>query len=126
MKRWYFGMGLLAVLLLGSLPVTRNMTDGMEQVSNSLTAAANNALVGNWEVVESLTESASSRWEENRSFTTAFADHSPLEDIEADLAQLKIYLRARDQEAYAATAARLAKKMEAVGQAHTLSWQNIL
>ena len=126
MKRSYLGLGLLLALLLGSVLATKGMVCRTETVTKELTAAANNALVGNWEEAEESVESALDDWEESRPFTAAFADHTPLEDIEDDFAQLKIYLRTREKEAFAATAAQLAKKVEAVGEAHTLSWQNIL
>lgn len=126
MKRSWIGLGLLLVLLISGLLVTRGMTDRAGSVAERLTAAANNALVGNWDIAESLVESASSDWEKNRPFTAAFADHSPMEDIEDDFAQLDIFLRTKEKETFAATAAQLAKKVEAVGEAHALHWQNIL
>lgn len=126
MKRCYAGAGLLAVLLAVSLLVTRGMEKRTAPIAEDLTAAASNAMAGNWEVVEELTKKASSVWEKNRPFTAAFADHSPMEDIEDDLAQLDIYLRAREKTTFAAAAAQLAEKITAVGEAHALHWQNIL
>ena len=126
MKRGYLGTGFLAVLLILSLLVTRGMDTRTAPVANTLTAAANNAMAQNWDAAEKLTETAFSQWQESRPFTSAFADHSPLEDVEDDFAQLKIYLRAKDKTSFAGTAAQLAKKIEAVGEAHALHWQNIL
>lgn len=126
MKRCYLGALFLITLLIFSLMVTREMEKRTTPTANTLTAAANNAMAGNWEAAERLTETARETWEKNRPFAAAFADHSPLEDVEDDFAQLDIYLRAKEQTTFAGTAAQLAEKIKAVGEAHALHWQNIL
>ena len=126
MKRCWFGLGLLLFLLITGLLVTRSIARRTEPIANELTAAANNALVGNWDTAQSLTESAADQWQKNRPFTAAFADHSPMEEIEGDLAQLKVYIQSREKTAFAALAMQAAKRVQAVGEAHGLAWQNVL
>ena len=126
MKRGWFGLGLLVFLLLGGLLVTGYMDRGHREISRELEQAAAHALAGDWE--EALEEARDARedWEEGWHFSAAFADHEPMENIDSQLSQLSSLASARDEVTFAALCAQLSRQMEAMGEAHSLNWWNLL
>lgn len=79
-----------------------------------------------WEQAADHYTAARSSWERNRRYTAAVADHTPMEEIEAGFAQLEIFLEKREMPHFAALCRELGVLTAAVGEAHELSWQNIL
>ena len=125
MKRSWIGAGLLLVLLISGLLVTWCMAKIHDPIARDLTTAGEYALSGNWEQAEALSRKAAQTWEENEIFRACFADHSPMEEIDACFDQLKIYLRMKEETAFAASCGEIARKAEAMGEAHGLVWENI-
>lgn len=125
MKRSWIGAGLLLVLLIAGLLVTHCMAKVHDPIARDLVTAGEYALSGNWEQAEVLCQKAEAIWEENETFRACFADHGPMEDIDACFAQLKIYLRMKEETAFAAACGEIARKAEAMGEAHGLVWENI-
>ena len=126
MKRIWLGIGLLAGLLAMGLLVTEHMEDTHLAVSRELERASRLALAEDWTGAERAMGKARGLWEKKRHFTAAFADHEPMDGIDALFAELKIYAAARDGEAYGAGAANLARQLEALGSSHSLNWWNLL
>ena len=126
MKRGWFGLGLLVFLLLGGLLATLYMGRTHREISRELEQAAAHALAGYWE--EALEEARDARedWEEGWHFSAAFADHEPMEEIDALFSQLEAYRATRDSVAFAAVCRQLARQVEAMGDAHSLNWWNLL
>ena len=83
-------------------------------------------LAGQWEKARTGAEEARSHWEQRRRVWAVFADHTPMEEIDAQFARLIIHAAAREKGEFAAGCAALARQLEAMGNAHRLSWQNIL
>lgn len=124
MKRSWLGVGLLGVLLAGGLLVTWAMGRIHEPIARDLSAAGEQALAGNWEHAEELSQKASDGWEKHELFRSCFADHNPTEEIDACFAQLEIYRRMKEETAFAAACGETARKVSAVGEAHKLIWHN--
>lgn len=124
MKRSWMGAGLLVLLLAAGLAVTWRMTRIHDPIDVSLTAAGEAALAGDWEAAEFLCAGADRFWQETRVFRACFADHEPMEEVEAAFAQLKIFLRTQEATAFAAACGETAKKAKAMGEAHALAWEN--
>ena len=124
MKRSWLGAFLLVLLLVAGLAVTERMAKIHDPIAASLTAAGEAALVGNWEKAEFLCAGAERFWQDNRVFRACFADHEPMEEVEASFAQLKIYLRTREATAFAAACGDTAQQAKAMGEAHGLVWEN--
>ena len=124
MKRSWIGAGLLVLLLASGLTVTWRMGRIHEPISASLTAAGEAAIDGNWEKAEFLCAGAERFWQDNRVFRACFADHEPMEEVEASFAQLKVFLRTREATAFAAACGETAQKAKAMGEAHGLAWEN--
>ena len=126
MKRGWIGLGLLLVLLAGSIAVTRGMDAGHTPLSRDLERASGLALSGEWDEAAQLAEAAREEWENKWNFGAAFADHEPMEEIDGLFAQVEVYIRAREEVSFAAVCAELAKRLEAMGDAHGLTWWNLL
>ena len=124
MKRVWIGAGLLAVLLalgvLAGWAMERWLTPGAERLEQ----AGAMALAGRWEEAEELAEEVAEDWEDRRWLVTALSDHEIIEGIDAALAELEAYGRARNAEAYNALCRVLAKRIEAAGQAHKATGEN--
>lgn len=126
MKRSWIGAGLLALLLASAALVTWGMDRVHEPIARELDSAAEFALSGNWDQAEALAKKADAAWQESRNFSACFADHGPMEEIDGDFAQLEVYANAREGVAFAAAAAQLSQKVQAMGDAHGLVWWNVL
>ena len=108
-KRFSFGAFLLIVLLILSLAVnaaTGKIYDPMEKM---LQSAADSALEQDWASALSLSRAANSRWIKYRLF-----------------AEMEVFARSRDREHFASTCAELAVMCQAMGDAHSGTWWNLL
>ncbi len=126
MKRGWIGLGLLLVLLAGSIAVTCAMDSQHAPMARDLEAASDLALAGEWEKASALAEKTRAEWEEKWNFDAAFADHEPMEAIDGLFAQADVYARTREEISFAAVCAELARRLEAMGDAHGLTWWNLL
>jgi len=126
MKRSWIGLLLLLFLLAGGLMATRAMARIHQPIAQDLDRAADHVLSGDWDRAEALSRRAMASWEASAHFRACLADHSPVEEIDAEMAQLRVYGSVRDQAAFAASCVELAKKIDAVGDAHGLFWWNML
>lgn len=125
MKRSWIGCGMLVALLAVSLAVTWGMDRIHEPIARKLEDAADCALAGEWERAEALALDAGADWKKWTHFRGCFADHSPMEEIEANFAELEVYTAARETVSFAASCGQIARQVEAMGQAHGLTWWNL-
>ena len=125
MKRSWIGLGILLVLLAVSLLVTGFMTRIHEDLALELEQSAQCVREGDWDNTELFLRRANREWERWAHLRGCFADHGETEDIDASLAALEIWFQARDPDAYRAACAALTKQVEAVGEAHKLTWWNV-
>lgn len=125
MKRSWIGLGLLLVLLILGLLITWAMGRIHEPIAAALEQAAEYTLQGDWYNAGLQFDSAKESWEKWAHFRTCFADHSPVEEIDAGFAQLQVFCGAQENAAFAGGCMELAKKVAAVGEAHGLVWWNL-
>ncbi len=125
-RRFWLGVALLAVLLVLGLLTTWYMAGANEPVALQLEQAAQAALEGDLQEGVALTRAARDQWERHRSIAAVAADHEPMEEIDSLFAQVEAYGRAGAVPEFAAYCARLSKLVEAVGEAHGLTWWNLL
>lgn len=126
MKRGWIGLGLLAVMLAGGLLVTWRMGRTHRLIAEDLKEAGRCALAENWGAAERFAEAACDDWKHIWRFSAAFADHEPMEAIDALFSQLDTYRIARDGVSFSAVCAELSRQVEAMGDAHSLNWRNLL
>ena len=125
MKRSWIGLGMLLTLLVLGFLVTFAMARIHEPICRALTAAGEAALMNDWEQAETLYRQAEHRWNRHETFRACFADHGPMEEIDACFASLAVYARVREPVAFAAQCGETAQKARAMGDAHGLKWQNL-
>ena len=126
MKRCWFGAGLLIVLLAASLGVTLGMDKIHEPIAADLKQAAECAELGDWHNAEEFSRRAEDAWNKWEHFRACFADHTPMEEIDALFAQVEVYAAAREEAEFAAGCAELSRRMEAMANAHGAQWWNVL
>ena len=123
MKRVWIGAGILAVLLVLGLLAGFAM-EGLDPGAKKLERVGQLALAERWEAAEEVLEEVEDDWEDRRWLMTALSDHEVIEEMEASLAQLEACLAQRDAAACHALSSALAKKMEAIGKANSLTLEN--
>ena len=125
-RRFWHGLGILLTFLALGLWVAWNMENMHRPVTDSLQQAAQAALNEDMEQGIRLVQKAKASWDKHRDLTAAVADHGPMEEIDSLFAQVNVYAQAEKTVEFAAYCTRLARLVEAVGQAHSLTWQNLL
>jgi len=126
MKRSWIGFILLLVLLAAGLFSTWRMTSIHEPIEVYLSQSAHWASQEDWESAELFFQKAKTNWKKTEHFRACFADHNPVEDIDAAFAMLEVYCNAREETAFQAACRDLARRVAAVGEAHELVWWNLL
>lgn len=126
MKRSWFGVLLLVALLLLSLLVTWVMGEIHAPVAERLRQAAALALEENWEEAGAAAMEARQHWKAWAHLRQCFADHTPVEDIESQFAQLTAYEAKKETAEFAAACLSLKERVEAMAEAHGLSPWNLL
>ena len=125
-KRFYLGVGILVVFLLLGLFVAW----GMEQISGraaTLLAQAEEAILsGSVQTAEALAGQAKRIWEKGWCTIALAADHGPMDEIDGLFAQMDFFVKNGNRAELGACCARLAELVEAVSDAHALTWWNIL
>lgn len=126
MKRMWIGVALLAVLLVSGLLAAEFMEKAHGPIASDLEQAADAALEGSWGRAEALTARARKSWDKHRFLTAAFADHGPMEEIEAQLAKIETFAAERNRIDFCAGCAYLARILEALGESHSLNFRNLM
>ena len=126
MKRSWIGFALLLVLLAGGIAATVGMEKCHEPIARDLANAAEQTVNGDWEQAQAHLLRAKSAWGSTRKFAACFADHTPMEEVSAELAAMETARQERETADFAASCARAAKMVQAVGDAHALCWWNLL
>ena len=125
-RRFWGGVAVLAVLLALGLWVAKSMETTHKAVARHLEQAAREALAGDTKQGQQVLQKAQKLWRQRRFLTAAVADHGPMEEIDSILAQLESLAEAGDRASFAAWCSRAARLVEAIGEAHKLTWQNLL
>lgn len=126
MNRFRIGAALLVILLAGSLSVQWGMNGIFAPASAALEQAAALGAGGNWPRAADCVRQADARWRRYRHISAVFADHQPMEDIDSQLARLAVYAAARETAEFTAASRELARRMDAMADAHRLNWWNFL
>ncbi len=126
MGRFWLGIGMLALFLILGLWVTYAMDNVHSEISQTLDGAAAQTLSGDLAEGIALVGQAKDQWQAHWHGTASVADHAPMDEIDGLFAQLETYGQAGLSEEFAAYCARLSNLVTAVGEAHSLTWWNLL
>lgn len=126
MTRTVIGFVLLFALLLSGFAVQYEMEAVHRPIARMLEVSADSSMESDWDTAASLSRSAAYRWKKAWNFSAAFADHEPMEEIDCLFAQLAIYTDQQETLEFAAACQELARRVDAMADAHVLNWQNLL
>lgn len=126
MKRCWFGLGLLVVLLGVSLAVSWGMDAVHRPIAGELHRAAICAQAEESEQAQAEFRKAQTDWEKWAHFRGCFADHTPTEAVDQELAAARWAGALAQWPEFAVACARAAKMVEAIGAAHACNWWNLL
>ena len=126
MGRFWLGAALLAALLILGLWIGRTTDWSHETISKMLDMAAEQVMAGDTAEGLATAQAARRRWHRGWNATAAIADHAPMDEIDGLFAQLEIYGQLRSPMELAAVCARLSALVSAMGEAHQLTWWNLL
>ncbi len=126
MRRLILGLTILGLLLLAGAGISIAMERIHSPIAETLSQAAEAAQAKDWAKAKALAESAGARWEAYWLFTAAVADHTPMDEIDSGLAELKIYLAEEEMPHFAATAKQLQALVEAMAGSHSPAWWNFI
>ena len=126
MGRFVLGVCLLAALLVLGIWTSSSMTDVHQTICQTLEDAAEKAVSGELNDAAALVQQAKQEWEQRWNRTATMADHEPMDEIDGLLAQLESFVQTDCQAEFAALCRRLSKLIDAVGEAHSLTWWNLL
>lgn len=126
MTRGIIGIVLLLVLLAGGMFTQWTMDKVEAPITQELTSAAQAGSRELWDTALVHQEAAMKAWRKSWYLTAALADHMPMEDIDSLFARLPVYAAQQDTTEYAAACRELARRIEAVADAHKLTWWNLM
>ena len=126
MRRFWIGVIVLGVLLVAGAVIAWGMDAVHQPIARQLQQAGTAAMAEDWDTALQDAAAARERWKRCWRFTAAFADHTPMDEVDGLFAELDIYAQSREQEHFAATCAHLAKLAEAMAESHSATWWNLL
>lgn len=126
MKRLCIGIVILALLLGGSVAINLAMGRIHRPIADDLQQAGQRALAEDWDAALALFRQADRRWEKYHRFTAAFADHTPMDEMDSLLEELEVYALQRENPHFSATCAHLYFMATAIAESHNISWWNLL
>ncbi len=124
MKRFSIGIGLLLGLFAGCLAVCWGMEAAQQPITEQLTLAAELSAAGNKDTALQAAFDARAQWQQNWHVTAAFADHTPMEEIDSLFRSLEAYDPLSED--FMACCLQLSQQTEAIAQAHRLNWWSFL
>ena len=126
MGRLWLGIGILVLFLVLGLWISSAMDSVHVAIAHTLETAAEQALSGDLATATQTAATAKISWESHWHSSATVADHAPMDEIDGLMAQLECYSRANQPGDFAACCARLALLVEAMSEAHSLTWWNFL
>lgn len=126
MKRLWIGLLVLTLLLTGGLVLRHQMEKIHSQISQDLQSASQAALEEDWPQAQALAQNAESLWQKCHHLTAAFADHTPMDEIDGLFTELDVFSREHEMPHFSAICAHLAKLTDSMAESHNVSWWNFL
>ena len=126
MKRIWFGVGLLILLLFLSIFVGNLMGNIWQKQSENLNLAAKSASDGDWATADRLLEDAAREWERRQLLISVLSRHEEIDEIDEFFAQLKVFSAARRTVSFSSTCAALSRLLDSLWQSHRLGLKSLL
>ena len=125
-RRFLLGLSLLLLVLAFAIGTSIGMKAIHALGEAELSQAAQLALAGDIDEAIPLAQKAYGRWQKYRGITSAFADHSPMDDTERIFREMQVYAQAGEEPHFAACCEQLSAMLRAIYETHAFSLKNIL
>ena len=125
MKRIWFGVALLAVMLALGLASSALMEKTWQKQSENLKQAASLAVEGDWATARTLQQEAKTEWEKKQLLVAALCRHEPIDQIDGLFAQLEVFFDARRAVSFSSTCVYLSRQLDSLGQSHSFNLKNL-
>lgn len=125
-RRFYLGVGVLVLFLILGLASLFFLSHVHAPISEQLALAQQASLSGDLTEGADLARQAKAIWKNYWFATAAFADHTPMDEIDGLFGELEVYAQAKENVHFAACCANLAQKVQAITDAHSPAWWNLL
>ena len=125
-RRMWLGIALLSVFLFSGIYTSVVTENICAPISDILQESCDYACAGELETAAELTLQASKLWKENWNKLAIVADHSPMDEIDGLFSQANMYAKTGALQDLSASCARLAQLVDAISDAHNLTWWNII
>lgn len=125
MKRIWFGVLLLALLLVLSTVSSAGMKKTWDPQSKNLAAAARLAAAGSWEEADRLWLEAAREWNRREPLTAALCHHQTIDEISGLFARLEVFSSARSTVPFRSTCVCLAQLLDSLAKSHSFTLKNL-
>lgn len=124
-QRLLLGIAILILVLAFSIGAAIGMKAIHKPGEIWLTQAAEYALAGDMEQAIPLARETYQRWTEYRGITSAFADHTPMDDTERLFREMLVYAETGEDSQFAACCVQASAMLRAIYETHGFSLKNI-
>ena len=125
MKRIWFGVVLLILMLVLGLISSTFMKETWLKQSENLNRAAILASDGDWVNARNLLAEAQAEWAEKQLLLAVLCQHEPIEQIDGLFAQLEVFSESRRTASFSSTCVFLSKLIDSLGRSHNLNLKNL-
>ena len=120
------GVGILILFLLLGILAGNGLDLVCREMSASLSQAAQYAEQGDLNNATELVSRIYGQWQKRKNTMALLVDHSPMDEIEGLFAKVQLYCRMGEAAEIGAQCARIASLIDALADAHRLTWWNVV
>ena len=126
MKRIGIAIGLLLIILTGTLAHSFYIASFTHDLSLLLEAAEAEAEQGAWDKAEELTEIARDKWEQRTTYLHITLRHTETDEVYTGFREVAEFIQCQEAGEYSAANARLIASLELMAEAEQLTLKNVL
>ena len=124
--RLWIGVAVLLVLLALGIGLMIGVSLQQDELAQTISKAQEAVLARDWEQALPYAQKAQALWENARHFAASFADHAPLEQMDALFSELWIYAKEAMAVEFASVCSYISNLAKAIGESQSVLWWNLL
>ena len=124
--RMWLGITLILLFFLLGMYTSVATEQICTPIIDVLQQAGDYAAVGQLDTASTLTVQANKQWKTNRNKLALIADHTPMDEIDGLFEKAKMYAKTGAMQDFSATCAQLTQLVDAICEAHKLTWWNLI
>lgn len=126
MKRVWIAIGLLLIVLSGTLAHSFYIASFSHDLTLLLEAAESEAEQGAWDKAEELTRTARQKWDRRSTYLHITLRHDETDEIYTGFREVAEFIQCQEGGEYSAANARLIASLELMAEAEQLTLKNVL